>query len=488
MFKNTIQQTPFTTSEADSYFSHIYGDSFRYDNSFVTTMRALLADKVPEGERARVLFYELSYSRNDITRNGTDSFVKRMLDVDAFGNGDVTVASFTYYHDDNLAALDAVKQSFTNVFPSWSRLEKITEFFKKQFCVMCFVEPENKKVVLFVDSLDIKKLHYIQCSIAAFMPWYFTGKISEDEMNLFKSLREKTSHSYEDIIARMAEKYDFRSAKIKRLLAGFETRFEKQECDKVRRNIEQCDTNIRNLSHQIGDWLNNRRDYEIRLLGLEAKIASSGDESEIMDYFLCNKNITLESVNGDYITFVVRGYLEYFDEDMAESVIENSNSYVYKPGGRACNNIIPAEDVKKLMTAIFIDQKFKVRFCAAYKFRFGQYVDALSAHNYGIECRDYMPNTHIDNHSCLGSYETHINKLITQNNYIGAIAQCMASCMSLNFGDSVVMKGFMKNIYGIADRAVNNRCIETPDGVVRTPKEAIAWLKEQEEQVSEQDN
>jgi hypothetical protein len=50
------------------------------------------------------------------------------------------------------------------------------------------------------------------------------------------------------------------------------------------------------------------------------------------------------------------------------------------------------------------------------------------------------------------------------------------------------MKGFMKNIYGIADRTVNNRCIETPDGVVRTPKEAIAWLKEQEEQVSEQDN
>ena len=62
-----------------------------------------------------------------------------------------------------------------------------------------------------MDNLDIKKLHYIQCSIAAFMPWYFTGNppVSEDEMSLFKSLREKTSQNYEAILARMAEKYDF---------------------------------------------------------------------------------------------------------------------------------------------------------------------------------------------------------------------------------------------------------------------------------------
>ena len=490
MFKNTIQQTPFTTTEADNYFSHISGETFQYDKSFIATLRASLADRVPEGESVAVYFYALRYSKSEVSRQSTDDFVGRILNANSLENGSVTVASFTSYQEDNIAALEAVKVSYTNVFPSWTRLEKITEFFRKQFYILCFVEPENKKVVLFVDNLDIKKLHYIQCSIAAFMPWYFTGNppVSEDEMSLFKSLREKTSQNYEAILARMAEKYDFRSAKIKRLLAGFETRFEEKECSQMRRNIESCDSNIASLSRQIGEWLNQRRDYEIRLLGLETKIASNSKESEIMDYFLCNKNITLESVNNDYIVFTTRGYLEYFDDDMAENIISNPDSYVYKPNGRACNNIIPEEDMKKLMTAIFIDQKLRIKFCAAYKFKFGQWVEALSSYSYGSECRECMPNTHIDNHSCLGTYESHITKLITQNNYIGAIAQCMASCASLNFGDSTVMKGFMKNIYGIADRTVNNRCIETPDGVVRTPKEAIAWLKEQEEQVSEQDN
>jgi len=488
LFKNAIRQTPFTVTEANDYFSHIDGESFQYDTSFVSTMRALLADKVPEGESVRLYFHTLSYSKREVARKSPGDFVSGMLNADSFENGSVTVISFTHYQEDNIAALEAVKVSFTSVFPAWSRLEKITEFFRKQFYILCYVEPESKKVILFVDNLDLKKLHYIQCSIAAFMPWYFTGKITEDEMNLFKSLREKTSQNYENILAQMAEKYDFRTSKIKRLLAGFETRFEEKECEKMRSQINSCDSNIASLQVQIGDWLKRRRDYEITLLGLETKIASNNNESELMDYFLCNKNITLESVSNDYIIFVTRTYLEYFDDDMAEGIIAKPESYVYKPGGRACNNIIPAEDIKMLMTAIFVERKLRVKFCAAYKFKFGQWVEGISSYNYGSECREYMPNTHIDNHRCLGNYEGYITKLITQNNYTGAIAQCMASCASLNFGDSTVMKGFMKNIYGIADRTVNNRCIETPDGVVRTPKEAIAWLKEQEEQVSEQDN
>ena len=68
--------------------------------------------------------------------------------------------------------------------------------------------------------------------------------------------------------------------------------------------------------------------------------------------------------------------------------------------------------------------------------------------------------------------------------YIGAVSQCVASCKSLNFGDSVVMGEFMESLYGTRT-SLNNKCIELPNGSTVTPKEAIAWLKKQEEESDE---
>ena len=72
---------------------------------------------------------------------------------------------------------------------------------------------------------------------------------------------------------------------------------------------------------------------------------------------------------------------------------------------------------------------------------------------------------------------THL--LLRQRNYIGALEQCIASCKSLNFGDSAVMGEFMKTMWS---NGSVSRCIELPDGPVVKPNEAIRWLEEQEAQ------
>ena len=96
-----------------------------------------------------------------------------------------------------------------------------------------------------------------------------------------------------------------------------------------------------------------------------------------------------------------------------------------------------------------------------------------------------MPNTHINSYSCMGNYQTTINNLLKRRNYIGALEQCIASCKSLNFGDSTVMREFMGTMYG--DNSANNRCIELPDGSVVRPVEAIKWLKQQQVDNNEQE-
>lgn len=99
-----------------------------------------------------------------------------------------------------------------------------------------------------------------------------------------------------------------------------------------------------------------------------------------------------------------------------------------------------------------------------------------------------MPNTHIDRYHCMGNYSRTINELLRKRNYIGALEQCIASCKSLNFGDSAVMGEFMRTMW--SNNTVS-RCIELPDGRVVKPNEAIRWLDEQEamnEQTEEAQN
>lgn len=492
MFRSVINATPLTSDAANSFFQNIRGDYFHGDVTFLSTLRALVAPRMAEGDRIALSFSETNYTVDHVRNNSTG----RMIDAicgcaNALSgrDGEIQIHSFvSQTQDDNYACLELIKSSFEQQYSGWHRLSKVTDFFRKTFYVLCFINPEKKSVYLFTDKMDIKKMHYLQCSIFAFLPWYFDPEagVSEIEMELINSLREKKPDKYEDCIARIASQYDFRTQKIRNLLAGFETRYEKLECERVKRDIRNCLEQIDYLNDQIAENLRVKADKEIRLLGLETKIQQGESaDSEIMEYFLCNDKLVLEEVTDSDMIFSCMDYLTYFDEDIAKKMIDNPRSYVYRPSGRMCNNFIKAEDMKKLMNAIFIDQTLRIKMCSAYRFALNGNVRALGGHSYGYEFRECTPNTHIDRYNCMGSYETTINRLLKNNDYIGAIEQCVASCKSMNFADSIVMEEFMRRMYGISDYRVNIRCIELPNGKVVEPKEAIEWLQAQERQEPE---
>lgn len=489
MFKSVINSTPLVSDAANSFFQNIRGDYFQRDVTFLSTLRALVAPRMATGDSIDLSFSETGFTATQVRENSISVIINAIC---GYSNaisgraGQIQIHNFTSQsQEDNYACMELMKSSFENHYEGWHRLNKVTDFFRKTFYVLCFINPEKKNVYLFIDRLDIKKMHYLQCSIFAFLPWYFDPEVgvSEMEMELINSLREKKSDKYEDCIARIASQYDFRTQRIRNLLAGFETRYERQECEAVRRQIQEYIDEIQRLDSQIGECLRYKSDKEIRLLGLEAKIAQgeTGD-SEIMEYFLCNNKLVLEEVTDTYMVFSCMDYLTYFDEDMAKQMIDNKRSYVYRPNGRACNNFIQEDDMKKLMYAIFIDQTLRIKMCCAYKFELRGRVEGLSEHRYGYEFRECTPNTHIDRYSCMGNYKMTINRLLTNHDYIGAIEQCIASCKSLNFADSTVMEEFMRRLYGISNYEVNIRCIELPDGKVVTPKEAVEWLNAQEQE------
>lgn len=482
MFKKSIESTPFTSDVADSLFHNINGERYGNDNTFLATLRALIAPRIKEEESIMLRFTSSQYSSNVVESNTAVAVVRAIWDRVrcTYDDDQLIIHSFDGTHDDNLANLKVIESNFTKEHSDYHRLEKVTEFYHKSFAVDCYINTEKRNVIVFVDRLDNKKLHYLQVSILAFFPWYFDPSkgVSEDEMALLYSLRESLPDKYESCVARLAEKYDFRTARIKKLLDGFETRFEKIECHSARNDILSFDHDIDALNARIGDLLKRRNERCIYLMGLERKIAEGSDDSEIMDYFLCNNKMHLEDVTDWSMDFSVKDYLTYFDPDMAEMAINNMRSYVYPGEEESCNGI-SAADMKMLMSEIFLSEKprLRIKFCAAYHFDLNGSVSALGDYSFSDDFASCMPNPHINRFSCIGNYRLTINNLLKNRDYIGALEQCAASCKSLNFGDSPVMREFMSSLYGT--NCVNDRCIELPDGTVVDSRAAIRWLKEQ---------
>lgn len=474
MFKTAVHQTLLTSDTANRFFRNICGDHFQSDVSFLATLRALVAPRISEEDSITLCFTSSNYRADQLNGVPVKECVRSITrNMDLESSGRFYVHSFRSSQEDNVASMTAVEAAFSDVYPGFCRLEKITAFFKKSFPVACYVNPEHKNVVIFVDGLDIRRLHYLQMAILPVLPWYFSpdAGISEDEMELIQSLKERTSEKYESCISKIASKYDFRTMRIKDMLSGFEHRFEEIECQRIRERIAIIDSEITNLNDRIGSQYNDRNNCCIRLLGLEQKIAQADESSEIMEYFLCNPKLYLDRVTNSEMTFCVADRMSYFDKDMAERILENRNSYVYAAGGGS----ISGEKMAKLIRAIFIDEILNIKFCAAYNFDLNGNVRALSGFAFPEEYANFMPNTHINQFSCMGGYERTINTLLRDNNYIGAIEQCIASCKSLNWGDSTVMDRFMRFLY-----ANNRNWIELPDGRYVKPSVAIQWLEEQE--------
>lgn len=477
MFKTNVTQTPFTTEAASACFPNITGDAFMYDVTFLATLRVLLAPRMNEGESIHLTFGSSNYNVGTIRSTSETRVISAMCGSYGLSEpGQLVIHGLRANQESNEACFGVIEKAFTSVYKGYHRLDKLKAFYRKSFNLDCYVNPELKSSIVFVENLDNKKMHYLQVSILAMLPWYLdpTVGLTDEEMELVRSLRETTPEKYNQCLARMAEKYDFRSPRIRQMLSGFETRYEKIERNNVKREIESIDREIINLNNSIGEQLRYRNDCCIKLMGLETKIASGG-ESEIMEYFLCNRHLVLERVTDTDMFFSVKGYLEYFDSDMAESVIRNRSSFVYTHG-MSSDGDAGAKKAKKLMTEIFVSDnpRLKIRFCAAYRFNLNGSVEGLRGHEFDIEFDGYMPNPHINGYSCMGNYQKTINDMLRKRNYISAVEQCVASCKSLNWGDNIVMNSFMSNFWGGA------KCIELPDGSVVKAEQAIQWLEEQD--------
>lgn len=461
MFTQTIASTVFTGPGANAVFKNITGDMILRDGTFLSTLRALVGPRI--GEDSLLMHNEGLVN----PLNGEALSDRVAVNIDDLDHGLLLFKCGSAMNPDGLAK--AFEQK-----PGWVHVEKVSAFFKQvSMTVECFINPDRKASVVFVNSYDIRLMHYLQVGIIVFLPWYFgpENALTDDEKALVMSLREETPDHYLETLAKLAANYDFRTAMIRESLCGFEGKADRLRLTEVTGEIEQYNERLDSIEQDIRNILRELDELNTTRIGLTEKVSRNEAEGgEMMEYFLANRSLVLESCGDSEVDFTVLGHLTYWDEDYFKNMLDNDGSFLYTTNRHG----IRKDSARKLLEAIFVQKRLKVRCCASYTLKMVCGVSGNSHHMYPPECAGYMPNPHIEYHGCLGNYRETLTELVRHHEYIGAIEQCIASARSLSWAD-ISAQEFMSDFYKEETPAF----IELPDGSVVTTRKAIAWLKEE---------
>lgn len=489
MFRRLVEVTPLYNDDANIAITNITGDIYRNDSVFLSTMRALLTDERIGDDSVRLRIRNHSFY--DPVKTSDELIGKLNIEEDQIEDHTIYIINIAVRKGEEYDKLFGLLESDVipqKVSEGWAHDDVIREFYKDSPRVYCLTNSERKSTLLMAPSLGPGQYHYIAAAIPRYFPWYFPQpkpELQPLEMQLLEGLtpacKDEIGTQYMSALKEIAERYDFRSAKINKLLKGFAAQQKKMTMSNVRDTINQYARKIDDLLRQYQEVLKSKQREEIFLTGLKQEIAKDEDSVELVDYFQCHRNLTLLKADHGHMEFEARGYLSYFDEEAARTYINNTNSDWYYPNGEDGDDYIPTKDMQMLLNAIFVDQTLRLRVCAAYSFT-DTSVYAMDSGDHGTytyECDEYLPNPHHWYHSCIAEHGDKMHQSLSHGDYIGAIEQAIASTITFNVHDETVMGEFMADLYGI-NSGRDMPCIETPDGSVLTTKEAIDWLKEQE--------
>jgi len=112
----------------------------------------------------------------------------------------------------------------------------------------------------------------------------------------------------------------------------------------------------------VGRWLGETSQKVKAVFQAGGRYPKAYRDSELAEYFMCNKNLTITRVVGTKIEFIAHGYTDIFDIDAFETYVGNHNGYFYA----GLSSAVTPTQMETLYMAIFSEGKYKLRICAAY--------------------------------------------------------------------------------------------------------------------------
>ena len=474
MFNKPIYTSTLTSEVANRLFSNITA-SRDLDQTFLSTLRALLQKRLPKEETLKfsckgMHAYEAEFI--DMTAEQQLNYLIpesiRRLPESEYG------VHIIYTPKPNVGSMaqDVLKANLNIVkrlLPGYNPRDDLQVFYARKAKSLFYTDATGRKTIIFTGSLELKHFHVLQMMIPKYLPHLFTdSSLTETEITLLKSLGNKSAVEYEMLIESYAKDLDIRLEIIRSKLKGFETQFERIRLNEIQDEIKVYQAEYDSYLTLMRDASNKMQECKYILAGLECSISGQSEDSELMEYFICNKNLTITSVSGTAIEFVAHGYVDIYDPSAFEQYVSNHRGYMYAN----LNSAVSKPQMEMLYRAIFGENKYKLRICAAYRADMRVGLRACKDYSFPLESQTYLTNPHIQQFGCIGTYAGRFQEYMQRKDYVGAIDQAVVSARNLNFYDSSVIPTFARDL-----SHTSIKCIEKSDGTLLTPREAIAELE-----------
>ena len=471
MITRSIGDVKLASAIADELIPNIKGDSYREDNSWLATMRALLPSRLPEGAQVNLRLYG----------RDTPSKKSRAARMEYYLNGVDTESPYT------ISVLD--------VKPTTEDIAKVTDAFRHvgiaghvfaepiydrlhsgdhPSTVMIFTNHDTANSVIVVERLTFSLWHVLQGFMrkVMFKNLFDAVPCTDDEEKLLRALGG-AGNGYDDyirLIGEFSKQYDFRGAEIRKAVSEMAVRAKKSQIRDAEAKIKECDAHIESWRQSIYQSIAQREEYRIKLAGLKFSDSEDGTAKVLTDFFLANTQLHFAETSGTSLTYWVKTHLSYWDEKQAKTYIASHSSYLYR-GREACD--ATESQWEQLLKDIFLDRKIRIKICAAYQLN-------ISAQNIGIniaqgserpkELENYIMNPHSMHYGCWGSHLNNVTEALNAGDYVGAISATIAATAQLTIVDASASQ--FSRWLGQSNEA----CIELPDGTCMTCAEYINTL------------
>ena len=488
MFNKNLGTCKLTDDTGNGFFQRIVGTGewhFKRDYTLLALARALLYKRMGETDIFKVRFSTCNYSVRDINGNTSSRVFRSCVVYDDAVEG-VTVVNIA--NSESAAALfaklDDEQNGFIKCFNSYTEATDMRKFVEKYMNARFYISPSRKSTVIFAEKMDLRTYHLICSLFPRYIMWYLENTpLDAAEKELCRSLTDRYPLKYENAIAEMIKTIDFRSARIRSLIGDFERRSRQTQLRDTERLLDRIRNSINDNLRQYTEYCRQLDDTSIRLEGLRAVMNRNAAESELMQYMLRDKHIMPTSVDGQIIQVIIDSYLDVFDPEQFARMARNRESVLYEGYSTdGMREFRQYENRKMLLEAIFSDDPvLKIRTCG--HFRIDVRGDVTPSQNYPFpaEYVDMIPNPHVDIFQCLGQNRTTMVKCLQENNIVGCLMQCLVSVKCLNMSDSIVIRNFMSQLF-----KNEHKIIELPDRTNVTVRDALMWLKNQNQATANQ--
>ena len=480
MFSRELYNLTLTSDIANDVFPNIMGETYGGDNSYLATLRALLAPRMNENDNL-YLRVRVRNDRENTIKGYTDADGARELSS-GIDNNTIFVCGLNGTEAGVTASFQKIEKSFLKVRKGFVELEDLHVFVQKQANIRFYINVETRSVAIFVGGLNTRLWHFIQALTPRLFPWYFGEKpeLSDAEKELIKSLTNKYAPDYQRLIEEFASKYDFRGKRIAKMIGGFERKAKQKKLDMATREVRDCNQRIENNEREYRELLERREAAIVKEDGLRYQVEHATDDSELVEYFVCNKHILPISVTDRTMEIIVDCTLDNYDPDLYERMTNNKGSYLFVGYNPTAEVFKSFEARKKFLDAIFSDEPlFQIKLRGYYKLDFAGSVSSCQGYTFPEEYVDFLTNPHLDIFACIGNNRAVIDRMLRNGDYITAIEQSISSAKNLNLTEGQqTVAPFLGKLFAAGCKSV----MLMPDGSSCTPTEAYNWMIAQEAQ------